>query len=142
MRMEHIQSFFNVYVINMAYENEKGVMTPNRMQHLKGGMQRIDIDIDHCLNLLLTEVVAGNHDPCTRVDTAKLQVELGGIKVELRDIDIRDADHYDDTRQQINEINGHLQEVKTQKASRYWEESSQELRRVSHMRRIPDMPKH
>ena len=98
----------------MAYENEKGVMTPNRMQHLKGGMQRIDIDIDHCLNLLLTEVVAGNHDPCTRVDTAKLQVELGGIKVELRDIDIRDTDHYDDTRQQINEINGHLQEVKTQ----------------------------
>ena len=98
----------------MAYENEKGVMTPNRMQHLKGGMQRIDIDIDHCLNLLLTEVVAGNHDPCTRVDTAKLQVELGGIKVELRDIDVRDDDHYDDTRQQINEINGHLQEVKTQ----------------------------
>ena len=98
----------------MAYENEKGVMTPNRMQHLKGGMQRIDIDIDHCLNLLLTEVVAGNHDPCTRVDTAKLQVELGGIKVELRDIDIRDTDHYDDTRQQINEINGHLQELKTQ----------------------------
>ena len=98
----------------MAYENEKGVMTPNRMQHLKGGMQRIDIDIDHCLNLLLTEVVAGNHDPSTRVDTAKLQVELGGIKVELRDIDIRDTDHYDDTRQQINEINGHLQEVKTQ----------------------------
>ena len=98
----------------MAYENEKGVMTPNRMQHLKGGMQRIDIDIDHCLNLLLTEVVAGNHDPSTRVDTAKLQVELGGIKVELRDIDVRDDDHYDDTRQQINEINGHLQEVKTQ----------------------------
>ena len=98
----------------MAYENEKGVMTPNRMQHLKGGMQRIDIDIDHCLNLLLTEVVAGNHDPSTRVETAKLQVELGGIKVELRDIDIRDTDHYDDTRQQINEINGHLMEVKTQ----------------------------
>ena len=97
----------------MAYENEKGVMTPNRMQHLKGGMQRIDIDIDHCLNLLYTEVVAGNHDPSTRVDTAKLQVELGGIKVELRDIDIRDTDHYDDTRQQINEINGHLMEVKT-----------------------------
>ena len=98
----------------MAYDDEKGIMTTNRMRHLEEGVQRMEIDIDHCLNLLLSEVVEGNNDPSTRVKTAKLQVELGGIKAELRDIDIRDTDHYDDTRQQINEINGHLQELKTQ----------------------------
>ena len=97
----------------MAYDDERGIMTTNRKRYLEEGIQRLDIVIDHFLNLLLCEVMEGNQDPSTCVKTAKLQVELGGIKTELRDIDLRDTDHFDDTRQRINEINGAVTEVKT-----------------------------
>ena len=67
----------------MAYDDERGIMTTNRMRYLEEGIQRLDIAIDHYLNLLLCEVMEGNQDPSTRVKTAKLQVELGGIKTRV-----------------------------------------------------------
>lgn len=98
----------------MANFDEKGVMTTPRKRSLELGIQQLDLVLNNFVNLLLKECMDGNDDPSTRVKTAKLQVELGSLKRELCEIDLRDTDHYDETRQRINEINGSIMELKTE----------------------------
>ena len=98
----------------MANFDEKGVMTTQRMRSLELGIQQLDLVLNNFVNLLLKECMDGNDDPATRVKTGKLQGELGSLKRELCEIDLRETDHYDETRQRINELNGSIMELKTE----------------------------